>query len=277
MNTEQRNPIFAGLYEILNAYPIDCGSDDAYEGLIDLQYALSALKHKIEIEKQEENRRNQILIYEQKMAKEIRKEQYETRVKELRKKFKFYKCSELPFAINQYILDFITTPYVPENEEAGIKWARERNHLCRDDYLTTGLSSHPPTAWEQILNHTFRKTFVAKYFDYVRDGLRKMHIVDLRVIQKGIFAFTGKSKMEIANHVFQNLLCGGNFDYSQPKEMKKKQVLKVILAIKRMDKRGRVIGGINYYDFKHNCGQFKHTPYKYVEHTADSDDDDIDM
>jgi hypothetical protein len=67
-------------------------------------------------------------------------------------------------------------------------------------------------------------------------------------------------------------------DYAQSKPMKKKQVLKVILAIKRMDKRGRVIGGINYYnDHRHNYGQFKHTPYKYVEAEADSDDDDIDM
>jgi len=275
MNTEQRNPIFAELYEILDSYPTGEGGDNVYNALTDL---LLALKYEMEQEK----RKKQILEYEQKMAKEIRKEQYETRVKELRKNFKFYKCGELPFAINQYILDFIATPYVPENEEAGIKWCRERNHLCRDDYLTTGLSSHPPTAWEQIMNHTFRKTFVDKYYEYVRDGLRKMHIVDLRVIQKGIYAFTGKSKMDVANHVFQNLLCGGNFDWSQEKQMKKKQILKVILAIKRMDKRGRVIGGINYnvderMNHRHNCGQFKPTPYKYVEHTADSDDDDIDM
>jgi len=266
MNTEQRNPIFAELYGIL-----DNGGDNAYEALTDLQYVLSALKFKIEKQQAEESIARHKLERKQRMD-------YSTRVIELRKNFKFYKCGELPFAINQYILDFIATPYVPENEEAGIKWARERNHLCRDDYLTTGLSSHPPTAWEQILNYTFKKTFVAKYFEYVRDGLRKMHIVDLRVIQKGIFAFTGKSKMDVANHVFQNLLCGGNFDYSQPERMKKKQVLKVILAIKRMDKRGRVIGGINYYGHPNpNNDKFKPTPYKYVEHTADSDDDDIDM
>jgi len=96
MNTEQRNPIFAELYEILDSYPTGEGGDNVYNALTDL---LLALKYEMEQEK----RKKQILEYEQKMAKEIRKEQYETRVKELRKKFKFYKCGELPFAINQYI------------------------------------------------------------------------------------------------------------------------------------------------------------------------------
>lgn len=281
----QRNPAFAELYEILDSQPIDRGDDDVLDSLIDLQYALSALKHRIESEKEIERRAQREIRLQNERDKENalrqqreRKQATEQRATELRKKFQFYKCGKLPFAINQYILDFITTPYVPENQEAHIVWCRERNHTTQYDYLNTGLSSHPPTAWEQILNHTFKKTFVAKYFDYVRDGLRKMHIVDLRVIQKGIFAYGGKSKMEIANHVFQNLLCGGNVDSSQAKPMKKQQVLKVILAIKRMDKRGRIIGGINYYDDNRNFrGHFKHTPYKYVEAEADSDDDGIDM
>jgi hypothetical protein len=291
---------YAELYEIIDNMPIG-NTAGALNSLIDLQYALSAMKHKMEIKKANEERETMVRIHTASQLRMERKQAYEERVIELRKKFQFYKCGELPFAINQYILDFITTPYISEYDkymnagvfltnlndrhaeedrlrEANIKWCRERNHLCRDDYNNAGLSAHPSTAWQQILNHTFKKTFVAKYFEYVRDGLRKMHIVDLRVIQKGIFAYNGKTKMEVANHVFQNLLCGGNVDYAQSKPMKKKQVLKVILAIKRMDKRGRVIGGINYYDdHRHNYGQFKPTPYKYVEAEADSDDDGIDM
>ena len=296
----QRNPAFAELYEILDSQPNYSGDDDVLDSLIDLQYALSALKHRIESEKEIERRAQREIRLQNERDKENasrqlreRKQATEQRATELRKKFQFYKCGELPFAINQYILDFITTPHVfawygsgidintQENArlmDIDIKYANERNHTTRDDYLNLNgeLSSHPPTAWEQILNHTFKKTFVAKYFEFVRDGLRKMHIVDLRVIQKGIFAYGGKSKMEVANNVF-NLLCGENVDYSQTKPMKKQQVLKVILAIKRMDKRGRVIGGINYYNEDHWGRQFKHTPYKYVEAEADSDDDDIDM
>jgi len=191
--------------------------------------------------------------------------------------FDFKKCDMLPMGINQYILDFISTPIVNKSDERYKleRTAREKDkEKCWGNYSYRSLDKVPRLphtiehAWAYVLEHTFQQTFTAKYLQSMLGKLPLLHVQDLRIILRFLSGaeckrFKSNSKDVLITHVKNELT-----DYIA-NVCSKKHMLKLYIAMMVVKKQNQRMLEFAKWTHRMNDSYFKEptTPHRYVERT----------
>jgi hypothetical protein len=220
------------------------------------------------------------------MSREVRDRQNAEYYKEIdiaqqlqrrHEEFDFKKCDMLPMGINQYILDFISTPIDNKSDERYRleTTAREKDReKCWGRFSYRSLDKVPRLphtiehAWAYVLEYTFQQTFTAKYLQSMLGKLPLLHVQDLRIILRYLSGaeckrFKSNSKDVLITHVKNELT-----DYIA-NVCSKKHMLKLYIAMMVVKKQNQRMLEFSKLNHRHTDHHFKEptTPHRYVERT----------
>lgn len=217
-------------------------------------------------------------IRDRKNAEYYREESLAQQLQRRHEEFDFKKCDMLPIGINQYILDFISTPIENKSDERYTleRTAREKDReKCWGKFSYRSLDKVPRLphtiehAWAYILDHAFQQTFTEKYLQPIIGKLPLLHVQDLRMLLRYLCGADCKRFKSNSKDVLITNLKNELTEYGAT-VCSKKHLLKLYISVMVVKKQNqRVLEFAPNINHRLMRPYFKEptTPYRYVERT----------